>query len=33
VVRKGGDFQELATIDGISNVTNVWPIRGLFDDQ
>lgn len=33
VIRKGGDFQDLAVVDGISNVTNIWPIRGLFDDR
>ena len=33
VIRAGSDFEELATIEGIDNVTNVWPIRNYFKDE
>jgi DNA damage-binding protein 1 len=33
VVRHGADFEELAVVDGISDVTNIWPIRNLFMDR
>ncbi|KAH9942902.1 CPSF A subunit region-domain-containing protein [Amylocystis lapponica] len=32
VVRTGADFQELAVVAGLSNVTNVWPVRSRFSD-
>ncbi|EKM59045.1 uncharacterized protein PHACADRAFT_181065 [Phanerochaete carnosa HHB-10118-sp] len=31
VVRTGADFQELAVLNEIPNVTNIWPIRTSFD--
>ncbi|KAG7088601.1 hypothetical protein E1B28_012575 [Marasmius oreades] len=30
VVRMGADFDELAAVTGLENVTNVWPIRTSF---
>lgn len=33
VIRKGADFEELAVIDGLPNVTGIWPIRALFEDE
>ncbi|KAI0917003.1 hypothetical protein AcV5_007593 [Taiwanofungus camphoratus] len=33
VVRTGADFQELAVVEGISNVTSVWPVRSRFEDS
>lgn len=32
VVRNGADFQALAVAEGLENVTNIWPIRALFED-
>lgn len=32
VIRNGADFQELASIPGLSNITNVWSVRNMFDD-
>jgi DNA damage-binding protein 1 len=33
VIRKGADFEELAVIDGLLNITGIWPIRALFEDE
>jgi DNA damage-binding protein 1 len=32
VVRNGADFRALAVAEGLENVTNIWPIRALFED-
>lgn len=32
VVRNGADFRVLATAEGLNNITNIWPIRALFED-
>ena len=33
VIRKGADFEELATADGLCNVVNIWAVREQFEDE
>ncbi|KAF8630852.1 hypothetical protein AX17_005211 [Amanita inopinata Kibby_2008] len=33
IVRNGADFQELAHISGLTNVTNVWPVKVMLEDE
>ncbi|GJE83978.1 DNA damage-binding protein 1 [Phanerochaete sordida] len=33
VVRTGADFQEMAVLNGVANVTNMWPIRTSFESS
>ncbi|KAF9463019.1 CPSF A subunit region-domain-containing protein [Collybia nuda] len=33
VVRNGADFQELASIPGLTNITNVWSVREKFENS
>jgi hypothetical protein len=33
VIRKGADFEEFAVIDGLLDITAIWPIRALFEDE
>ncbi|KAF7975350.1 hypothetical protein HWV62_9805 [Athelia sp. TMB] len=30
IVRNGADFQAQATVEGLSNITNMWPLRASF---
>ncbi len=32
IVRTGVDFQELASIPGLANVVNIWPVRDEYKD-
>ncbi|KZT73848.1 hypothetical protein DAEQUDRAFT_357103 [Daedalea quercina L-15889] len=32
VIRTGADFREKAAIEGLTNVTNIWPVRTRFED-
>ncbi|KIP10587.1 hypothetical protein PHLGIDRAFT_125454 [Phlebiopsis gigantea 11061_1 CR5-6] len=32
LIRTGADFQELAMLDEVPNVTNIWPIRASHED-
>lgn len=33
VVRKGAEFEELAVVEGLSHVVDVWPLRAHHNDQ
>lgn len=33
VVRNGANFTELASIPGLTDVTNIWPVRNQFEDS
>ena len=33
IVRNGADFTELASIPGLTNVTNIWAVRDQFEDR
>ena len=33
IVRNGADFKELASVPGLLNVTRIWSVRTMFDDQ
>ncbi|OBZ68977.1 DNA damage-binding protein 1 [Grifola frondosa] len=33
IIRTGADFQELAVVNGIPGVTNMWPVRSRYKDS
>jgi hypothetical protein len=33
IIRNGADFQELAAIPGLTDVTNIWAVRDQFEDR
>ncbi|KIL67911.1 hypothetical protein M378DRAFT_185481 [Amanita muscaria Koide BX008] len=33
VVRHGADFEELAYVTGLTNVTNIWPVKTIYQDN
>lgn len=33
VIRNGADFQELAFIQGLTDIARVWSVRDMFEDK